>query len=207
MEQELDGTANAQDGYPACGLARTGSGREPEQRDEHEDRCFTGVDVTAQAPRLLLGGEVPGQQRGRVRAVVGQGGGGALREFGVGEHRELERQDRLPQRGEPGQALGEHVDDLALANLLGELCHPGGDGRVLLGHRREQQARLVREVPVDGPLGDPGGLRDRADGRLRVAHVAHHLAGGAKEPFACAAAPSVHLLILVDLILVDLISR
>ena len=80
-------------------------------------------------------------------------------------------------RQHPGDQMSEHHG--RLGRVVGEpcgtaeRCHRRFEAGLGVGQEsldgRGEQILLGREVPVDGPLGHPGGLGDVADGHLAVA--------------------------------------
>ena len=134
------------------------------------------VEVRADAPEPLLGGQVGGDRLGRAGRQRGAGGRHRLpalrRELGIGGDRELERDDLVPQAGEPNGGIGEVRLDRALARPRRQRGDPRDDRGVRLEDRREEQRRLVREVAVDRPLGDAGRLGDRPGRGVGVADLA-----------------------------------
>ena len=78
------------------------------QRKQHPEEDAGGVprvDVPADAPEPLLGGQVGGQGLGWAGRQRGTGSRHCLaalrRELGIGGDRQLEREDLVPQAGEP----------------------------------------------------------------------------------------------------------
>ena len=151
-------------------------GAQGKQHPEEDARGLLRVEVRADAPEPLLGGQVGGHGRGRAGRQRGAGCRHrlpALRgELGIGGHGQLQRQDLVPQAGEPHRGIGEVLLDRALARPRGQRGDPCDDRGIRLEDGREEQRRLVREVAVDRPLGDARRLGDRPGRGVGVADLA-----------------------------------